>query len=430
MAVDIPNHGYARQNSISSEAGDSPFSHPLQGDHPTLPDKLSRHQLTVLIVALMATAMGQSLVFAILAPLGREVQLGELQITSIIAISALVFGVAAPMWGRFSDRVGRKPIIITGLVGYTIGTLLFTSVFYAALSGLLGGALLYVVLLASRCSQSVIMSATNPASTAYAADHTPRDLRTRTMARLGTANSMGTILGPAVSGALATFGLLAPLYFAAAMAALAALLVWRQLPVTPRTDLTSRGTAARLRFTDQRILVFLITTIGLFVGFSGIQQTLGFQLQDKLGLSGIATAQMTGAALMISAAFTFLIQVTVMQRLKLEATRFIRLGLLALLGGAAVIATFDSFAVLAVGMALLGTGMGLCMPAISAGASLAVSAEEQGAAAGLISSCPAIGFVAGPICAGALYQVHGPLAPLFSASVFFLVLIGLVVSKR
>ena len=87
----------------------------------------------------MATGMGQSLVFAILAPLGREVQLGELQITSIIAISALIFGVGAPRWGRFSDRVGRKPIIITGLLGYTVGTLLFTSVFYAGLTGLLGG---------------------------------------------------------------------------------------------------------------------------------------------------------------------------------------------------------------------------------------------------------------------------------------------------
>lgn len=395
-----------------------------------MPEKLSRHQLTVLIMALMATAMGQSLVFAILAPLGREVHLGELQITSIIAISALVFGVAAPIWGRFSDRVGRKPVIITGLVGYTIGTLLFTSVFYAGLTGLLAGTLLYAVLLAARCSQSVIMSATGPAATAYAADNTSRDQRTRTMARLGTANSMGTILGPAVSGALATFGLLAPLYFAGIMAALAALLIWWQLPVTPKADLTSRGTVTRLRFSDRRIMVFLATAVGLFVGFSGIQQTLGFQLQDKLGLSGIETAQMTGAALMISAAFTFLIQVTIMQRINLEATQFIRLGLLSLLLGAAVIASFETFKVLAVGMALLGTGLGLCMPALAAGASLAVTAEEQGAAAGLISSCPAIGFVVGPISAGALYQIHGPLAPLFSATVFFLVLIGLVASKR
>ena len=395
-----------------------------------MPATLSRHQLTVLILALMATGMGQSLVFAILAPLGREVQLGELQITSIIAISALIFGLAAPRWGRFSDRTGRKPIIITGLLGYTVGTLLFTSVFYAGLTGMLGGLLLYGVLLAARCSQAVIMSGTNPAATAYAADHTGPEQRTRTMARLGTANSMGTILGPAVSGALATFGLLAPLYFAAALAFLAALLVWWQLPVTPRQDLTSRPLSARLRFTDRRILMFLGTAVGLFVGYSGIQQTLGFQLQDKLGLSGIQTAQMTGAALMVSAVFTFLVQVTIMQRVKLEPTQFIRLGLISLLFGAAVISGFETFAVLAAGMAFLGIGLGLCMPAISAGASLAVKPEEQGAAAGLVSACPAIGFVAGPIIAGALYQVHGPLAPLFSAAVFFLVLVVLVLKGR
>jgi MFS family permease len=395
-----------------------------------LPGQLTRQQLTVLILALMATGMGQSLVFAILAPLGREVHLRELQITSIIALSALIFGLAAPRWGRFSDRIGRKPIIITGLVGYTVGTLLFTSVFYAGLTGLLSGGLLYGVLLLSRCSQSIIMSATGPASAAYAADHTSREQRTRTMARIGTANSMGTILGPAVSGALATFGLLAPLYFAAVLAALAAVVVWRKLPVTPAAQLTTRNLTRRLRYTDRRIALLLVTAVGLFIGYSSIQQTLGFQLQDKLHLSGIETAQMTGAALMVSAIFTFLIQVTVMQRLQLRPTQFIRMGLLSMLLGAAVVSGFETFTVLAVGMAFLGTGMALCMPSISAGASLAVAPEEQGAAAGLVSSCPAIGFAIGPICGGGLYQIHSPLAPLFSASVFFTVLLILVFYDR
>ena len=378
----------------------------------------------------MATGIGQSLVFAILAPLGREVQLSELQITSIIAISALIFGLASPGWGRVSDRRGRKPIIITGLVGYTVGTLLFTSVFYAGLTGLLSGTVLYIVLLLARCSQSVVMSATNPAAAAYAADHTSRDQRTSTMARLGTANSMGTILGPAVSGALATFGLLAPLYFAGALAALAALLVFWQLPLTAPQQRVSRQPSARLRYTDRRIVLLLACAVGLFIGFSGIQQTLGFQLQDKLQLSGIQTAQMTGAALMVSAAFTFLIQVTVMQRVNLKPTTFIRLGLLAMLAGAALVSAFNDFSVLAAGMACLGTGLGLCMPAISAGASLAVEPDEQGGAAGLVSSCPAIGFSVGPICAGALYQIDGSLAPLFSAGVFFTVLVMLVTRDR
>ena len=174
----------------------------------------------------------------------------------------------------------------------------------------------------------------------------------------------------------------------------------------------------------------LATAVGLFVGFSGIQQTLGFTLQDKLELNGIQTAQMTGAALMVSALFTFLVQITVMQRLKLEPGQFIRLGLLAMLFGATILASADHFPLLAVGMGFLGTGLGLTMPSISAGASLAVSADEQGSVAGLVAACPAIGFVAGPLCAGALYQVHPSLAPLFSASVFFLVLVLLVLRER
>lgn len=391
---------------------------------------LSTEQLAILIVGLMATGIGQSLVFAILPPLGREVALSEVQITSIIAASSLIFAIASPRWGRLSDRVGRKPIIITGLLGYMMGTILFASVFYAGLSGVLSGLTLYGVLLITRCGQSVIMSGTNPASAAYAADHSSPDQRTKTMARLGTANSMGMILGPAVSGALATLGLLAPLYFAGALAAFAALLIWRKLPTTPKPDLVSRPVKVQVRYSDPRVFRFLGGAIGLFLGYSGIQQTLGFQLQDKMQLSGIETAQMTGAALMIAAVFTFITQVTVMQRLKLAPTQFIRIGMVSLLIGAMFIVFFDRFAVLALGMSFLGTGLGMCVPAISAGASLAVTPREQGAIAGMVSSCPAIGFTVGPICSGALYQVYGQPAALFSVAVFAVVLVSLSIIER
>ncbi len=392
--------------------------------------QLSRRQTTVLILGLVATGIGQSLVFAILAPLGREVDLSELQITSIIALSALFFALVAPRWGRLSDRIGRKPVIITGLIGYTLGTLVFTSVFYAGLSGLLAGFTLYGTLLAARCCQAMVMSATSPASTAYAADNSAPALRTRTLARLGTANSLGTILGPAVSGALATLGLLAPLYFAAALAALAALTVWRLLPPTPKADLTPHRLQQRLRFSDPRIRKYLFSAVGLFIGYSGIQQTLGFTLQDKLALSGIKTAQLTGAALMISAVFAFCSQMILVQRLPLSNSQFLRLGMLSMMIAGLTVASFNHFAVLAVGMALLGTGIGLCVPAVAGGASLAVGTQEQGAAAGLISACPAMGFVIGPLVAGFLYQWQAPLAPLFCSTVFLLVLLVLTFTEQ
>ncbi|MDP5052374.1 MAG: MFS transporter, partial [Congregibacter sp.] len=277
---------------------------------------------------------------------------------------------------------------------------------------------------------SVVMSATSPSTTAYAADSTSTSERTAAMAKLGTANSLGMILGPAVSGALATLGLLAPLYFAGALSAGAALLVWRALPGIPAPQRLSHNRPQRMRFLDIRIRRFALTAIALFTGFSAIQQTLGFQLQDQLSLTGVQTAQYTGAALMVSAVFTFIVQVTAMQRLKLAPHIFVRTGLACMALGSLLIAGFANFTMLAIGMALLGTGLGLSMPAITAGASIAVSAEEQGGAAGVISACPAVGFVSGPIIGGLLYP-FAPFGPaLFSALVFSATVVFLYLSAK
>ncbi len=390
----------------------------------------SRSQRAILMACLLSIAIGQSLVFAILAPLGREVNLSEIQITSIIAVSALVFGIISPRWGRYSDRVGRKPVILIGLLGYSIGTVVFASVFQAGLMGLVSGTALYLLAMFFRCAQSSIMSATGPASTAYAADLTTPDQRVRAMAQMGAAHSMGTILGPAVSGALATFGLLAPLFFAGFLTGIAAVVTAFKLPRIPPVALTQRGISKRLRYSDPRVVRYLVAAIGLFTGFSAIQQTLGFSIQDTMGLSGIETAQMTGAALMVSAIFAFLAQLLLVQRLNLEPEQFVYLGIGSLFLAAVFVGSFESFGVLAIGMAFMGTGLGLAMPSISAAASIAVTPEEQGAVAGLVASSPAIGFVAGPVIAGLLYQQQPEFASVFSAVVFLILLVVMIVSRR
>ncbi|MEP5763431.1 MAG: MFS transporter [Halieaceae bacterium] len=378
----------------------------------------------------LSIAIGQSLVFAILAPLGREVALNELQITSIIAVSALVFGVISPRWGRYSDRAGRKPVILIGLLGYSVGTVVFASVFQAGLMGLVSGTALYLLAMVFRCAQSSIMSATGPAATAYAADLTTPDQRIGAMAQMGAAHSMGTILGPAVSGALATFGLLAPLYFAGLLTAAAGIVTAFKLPKIPAAALTQRTRPRRLRYTDPRVVRYLVAAIGLFTGFSGIQQTLGFSIQDKMALTGIETAQMTGAALMISAIFAFLAQLLLVQRLKLKPDQFVYFGIVSLFIATLFIASFEQFWILGVGMAFMGTGLGVTMPSISAAASLAVTPEEQGAVAGLVASCPAMGFVVGPVIAGFLYQLNASYAGMFSATVFALLLAIMIISRE
>jgi MFS family permease len=314
-------------------------------------------------------------------------------------------------------------------LGYSVGIVLFASVFQAGLMGLLTGFPLYFAAIVARCSQSSIMAATVPACTAYTADLTAPERRIRAMGQLGAANSLGMILGPAVSGAVATLGLLAPLYAAGLLTALAAGLVLWKLPAIPAVMRKSHAARARLRYRDPRIVRYLLGSIGLFTGFSSIQQTLGFSIQDKLHLNGIETAQMTGGALMIAAIFAFSAQWFLIQRLKLQPEQFILCGLATMLLGAGFIGSFEEFGFLAVGMAFVGLGLGLTMPSVSAAASLAVTPEEQGAVAGLVASCPAVGFIAGPVLGGLLYQVDGAYPSVLSGAVFVLVFVMMIRSR-
>jgi len=389
----------------------------------------SGHAFALLYLALIATNIGQASVFAILPPLGREVLLTEFQITALISTSSLCFALASTRWGRLSDRKGRKPVMMVGLVGYTVGTALFALVFLMGLQGVVAGLSLYLLLLVTRCALAGLMSAVGATCTAYAADISTPAQRTRMMARLSSATSLGMILGPVMVGILAWSGLLVPLLFAALLSTLALLLIARHLPNLAPVHGAGNPARSRLRFRDPRILRYVAAAAGLFVGFAAIQQTLAFRLQDALLLDGIATAQVTGGALMLSAILMMASQLGLVQHLRWPHERFLLAGLAAMLIAALLIASSRALLPIYTGMGFLGAGLGLAMPAITSAASLAVEPGEQGAVAGLITACPAFGFVAGPAIGGALYQINPDFTPLFSAAVFALVF-GLLWLRR
>ena len=142
------------------------------------PTRLSRSSFFILITGLLANAIGQAFIFAILPPLGREVALSEVQTTSIISTSALVFTFCSPWWGRRSDQIGRKIIIVIGLTGYAVGTLSLAGVFSLGMILILPGWTLYFAAWFFRCMQSLIFATTTPRVHAYAADHPSCPFRT------------------------------------------------------------------------------------------------------------------------------------------------------------------------------------------------------------------------------------------------------------
>jgi MFS family permease len=352
-----------------------------------------------------AHGMGQSMVFAMLPALGREVGFAEVAIGTIVSMSSLVFFLGSRAWGRISDRWGRKPVILCGLWGYSIGTLAFALLFGLGIYGVLGGTLLYGLIMGTRMAQSVVMSGTTPGTSAYIADTTTPVTRASGMGRLAAAANIGSIMGPAFAGLLAAFSLLLPLVFAALVAGAAALLVNRLLPHTHVLP-PSHQSGAKLRLFDPRFAACLALGMAVFTGFSIVQQTLAFLIQDTLLLDGRHTAQTYGFTMMISAAAALLAQTILVQRVKLAPMLLLRIGMPLLACAFALLIWAASLPAFGMAMVLMGLGLGLCGPGFNAAVSLAVSAREQGAAAGIASAIPSLGFILGPVAGTWLYQVN------------------------
>ena len=343
--------------------------------------------------------------FALLAPLGREVGFQEIQIGLIITCSSLVFTISSPIWGRTCDRWGRKPVLLLGQLGYTFGCLLFASIFLLGLQGVLTGLLLYLLAITSRVLMASLMSASPSAASAYIADTTTAGQRMAGMGRLGAARTLGAILGPAMSGLFAAFGLLAPLYIAAGVTLLSSLLLAVILQ-EPVRQYPAPAASARLKVFDQRYFPYILVGFVTFCAFSMMSQTIGFYFQDKFTLDGKTTAQVLGMGMMVSAMMSFIAQTWLARRVKMTPLRLMTLGLPVLIVGYAALLAAGSIALLIAAMGILGGGLGMVAPAYTAGASLSVGAEEQGAVGGLISACPAAGFVLGPMIGTSLYQIN------------------------
>ena len=357
-----------------------------------------------LLASVMAMGFSQTILFAVLAPLGREIGLTEIQVGAIISASSVTVFIAMPIWGRVSDVWGRRKVILIGLFGYSIGTILFASVFQAALMGLFIPVVAFVCLTLARVTNAAVMAATQPASTAYMADITDVATRTKGMGQIGAANNLGAILGPAVGGVLAAYTLLTPIWFSAVVTFIAALVVLAALPDIPGQ--VRKNKLPRLKYTDKRILPFVFVGIFMFMGFAIVQQTMAFRFQDTLNLTAAETARVVGIGMMFSAFFSLVAQMLVLPRIQVVPFTLLKIAMPILIGAFLMMAMGESRLVLTTAMAIQGFGMGLAGPGFMSGASLAVSQEEQGSVAGVANSCGPLGFTIGPLLGTFLYSIQ------------------------
>jgi MFS transporter, DHA1 family, tetracycline resistance protein len=167
---------------------------------------LKTSRLAILFVTVLVDMIGFGIVLPLLPFYAEEFGATPLQVTLLIASYSAMQFVAVPVWGRVSDRLGRRPFIIAGLFASAVSYLIF------GLAGTL--ATLFASRIAAGASGGTIAVAQ-----AYVADTTgPRD-RAHGMGMLGAASGLGVLIGPAIGGYFSTFGYHVPGFIAAALCA-------------------------------------------------------------------------------------------------------------------------------------------------------------------------------------------------------------------
>ncbi|BDG17414.1 MFS transporter [Thermus brockianus] len=363
--------------------------------------------LALLFLTLFNSVLGLSILFPILGPLGRALGLTEVQVGLFSTGYALMQFLLSPYWGRRSER-GRKPVLLVGILGFAGSFLLFGLFALLGQKGLLPAGALFPLLLLSRLLGGAFSSATLPTAQAYVADVTGRENRTAGMALLGAAFGLAVILGPALGAGLAALlGLLAPVFFASAIALLNALFVALTLPESRPQGARAGGSLSPF---DPRVFPLLL--LGLALNLSGValEQTIAFYFQDRLGLGGVETARRVGMALVLYGLVAVFIQGFLVRKLSWPPKTLLLLGLPVGILGFSLLVVAHTFPLLALGLALQGAGAALAGPGVTAALSLAVGEGEQGLVAGLNSAAQALGRMLGPLLGTGLYRLM-PEAP-------------------
>ena len=388
---------------------------------------LSRQAFAIIFCVSLATAVGNTGMQSVLPAIGRSIGIPDPLVAAIFSLSAVLWAVVSPFWGRASDRLGRKPMMIVGLGGFAVSMFLCALVVSVGLQHWLAPLVVFGLFLLSRSLFGLIGSASNPATQAYVAERTTPEERTPKMSQLAGSFGLGTILGPAIAPlfVLPLIGLAGPMYAFAFAAAAMIYVVARYLPADgpgerqhvsrlwtmAREEVASiKNPAAREKglWFDPRLFPFLLYGF-LIASCQGVQgQTLGFVIIDKLGVSPLAAQGYTAVAMMAGAIAGLLAQWGLVMMFQMRPRDLLRVGVM-IAAGANIIAAFaPNYWTVVIGFALANLGYGLSRPGFTAGSSLSVNMDEQARAAGAIAAVNGSSFIFAPVLSVWMYEHVAP----------------------
>ena len=387
-------------------------------DQPIRP--LTALQTAIIALGVCAMGVGMTINFVVVTPLAREAGLSERQVAGILTASAFFYALMTPVWGRWADRFGRKRVMVASLFFAGLTNAIFALALDTALAGVVTGLTTFFMLSGIRTSFGLLSPGMFPAAMGAMIEATTPTTRAAGLGLMGTAMSIGSIVGPAGAAALAPFGALAPLWGSIVFSWICAGVIAFGLPKT-RKRRPGGVRPKPLRIRDPRILPHMVFLFSYFMIVGAIQITLAFLIADRYGYEREAAVGATGLAFAALAIAMIIVQFGYVQRKNPNPRLMLPTGLIVIMVGYVGAALLAPFWALCVSFFLVGIGAALVVPAANALGSLAVDQHEQGSAAAVLSSAPPWAFVIGPLVGAILYETH-PLAPLLTSAVMLGVL--------
>jgi MFS family permease len=375
--------------------------------------KVASGKLFVLIVTALVDMIGLLMIIPLLPFYAREMGGGALVVAILMSAFTAAQLLSAPVWGRFSDRYGRRPALLIGLSASCVAYVVFAfanSIWLLLLSRVVQGA--------GGGTVGVIQ--------AYVADSVEPHDRAKALGWLSAATNVGVAIGPAIGGVALGFGSSGPGLAAAILCLVNIFFAWKFLRESrdmaeahdhkPRT---SRTVIARVVTHPNETAPRLIWIYAIAMGaFSGLMAILALFLADQFGVGKDK----------IWIFYTYVGAIAVVTRAgilgkmvdRYGEAHLSKIGLGLLTTGLATLPLARGFVSLAIVVALIPLGTAFTFPCVTSMLSRVISSRERGLYMGVQQTFGGLSRVLVPLWAGFSYDHYGHTVPMFTSAALVL----------
>lgn len=352
----------------------------------------TKNALLILFFVMFLVMVGFGIIIPVLPFYAEQIGASPTELGLLMAVYSLLQLLFAPMWGKISDRIGRKPVLMLGIAGLAI------SFFLMAVSTKLW------MLFAARIIGGFLSAANMPTTMAYVADITTHENRGKGMGVIGAAIGLGFVFGPAIGGIFSKTSLSMPFYIAGISSVITFVLVLALLKESSTAE-------SRLAHTEKKeslwksfsgaLSILFILQLFISLSLSGLETTFAYFAAKKAGMD----ARQMGYVFMIMGLAGAFVQGGLMGRLtkKFGEGAVIQAGIIVSAIGFALILFVHNFTTAAVYLTIFGIGNGVIRPSISS-LLTKTSNSGHGSATGLLSSFDSLGRIVGPPLGGWLFS--------------------------